>query len=377
MRRRWETWAPPAIIFIIINILYAVSAPHWFSVAARVRWDAQQYLDIAERGYDLVPCARLDYPTDGWCGNAGWFPLYPYLLRAVSLTGIPPGLAAVLVAEAAALGVLVLLWHLLGAKLSVANLAALALGALLPAGVYLHSGFPLSLTVLLALVAVLFLTRGRWVLAGLAGALAATAYPTGVLVAAIPTVHLLLAAGPVRQRIARAALVAALGAAGTLAVFALLAATTGRFDAYLLVQAKYGNGLHNPLTTFSALAAGDTLTANTTGPTELLGRVTDTAATELWFSTALVLVTLAAVTYLAVRRRATGLDWALAGYGLLVLAVPLLLGVNVAQYRSHTLLVPVVLALSRAPAWVTTGLLGAAVLLTPGMTELIVAGYLV
>ena len=377
MRRRLKTWSPPALTFIIINISYLLSARDWFSVGARVRWDAQQYLDIAERGYELVPCARLDYPTEGWCGNAGWFPLYPYLLRTLTLTGISPGLAAVLVAEAAALGALVVLWHLLGARVSVVNLACLGLGALLPAGVYLHSGFPLSLTVLLALLAVLFVTRGRWVLAGLAGGLAATAYPTGVLVAVIATVHLLLADGPLRWRIARAALVAALGVAGTLAVFTLLAVTTGRFDAYLLVQAKYGNVGHNPFATFKALAANDTLTANTTGPTELLGRVTATAAAELWFSTALVLVTLAAVVHLAVRRRATGLDWALCAYGLLVLLVPLSLGVNVAQYRSHTLLVPVVLALSRAPAWVTTGLLGASVLLMPGMTELIVAGYLV
>jgi hypothetical protein len=161
------------------------------------------------------------------------------------------------------------------------------------------------------------------------------------------------------------------------AALALLALNTGRFDAFLLAQRKYGNGLHNPFATFATLANTSTATDNTTGQLEALGRTTATAATELWFSTALVLVTLAVVAGLAIERRASPLVWAFGGYALLALVIPLVLGVHVAQYRSHALLVPAVLVLRQAPAWVTTGLLGAAALLMPGVTELVLAGNLI
>ena len=72
-------------------------------VEALTGWDAGWYLQIAERGYDrrLLELAdgRIDYT------NLAFFPLYPGLIKGLTLAGLPPeiaGLAISLVAGLAA-----------------------------------------------------------------------------------------------------------------------------------------------------------------------------------------------------------------------------------------------------------------------------------
>ena len=46
------------------------------------RWDSGQYLPIADKGYIYERCAGVaNRGPEDWCGNAGWFPGYPYLMR--------------------------------------------------------------------------------------------------------------------------------------------------------------------------------------------------------------------------------------------------------------------------------------------------------
>jgi hypothetical protein len=97
--------------------------------------------------------------------------------------------------------------------------------------------------------------RERWTAAGLAGAASAAAYQTGVLLAAVGPIWLLLA----RRRLGlnraaalgRAVQTGTLVSVGLLAVMGLQLAETGRWDGFLLVEAKYGTGLHNPAATFA------------------------------------------------------------------------------------------------------------------------------
>jgi len=219
--------------------------------------------------------------------------------------------------------------------------------------VYYHAVFPMSLTALLTLLTFLLLRRGNWVLAGLAGGLTAMSYPIGVLLAPAAALYLLLASGPVRQRLLRAGFVAGSTGIGTLAVLGLFKLSTGRFDAQLLAMQKYGIGTQNPIANFRAVLERRHFTVHPALiPPGEAEQVYGTVSAELLFATALVGLGLVALVVTAVQHRATPLDWALALYGMLALLVPLIVGANVAQFRSHTLLLPMVLLLRHVPVLV-------------------------
>src|SRR5205085_5829710 len=105
----------PLGAFVAARALFAAAA--WsaglppFDAAIWRRWDSGQYLSIAERGYDLVECARIGYAPEGWCGNAGWMPAYPALIAAAVRLGAPPLPASVAISAGFQLALLVLLWN--------------------------------------------------------------------------------------------------------------------------------------------------------------------------------------------------------------------------------------------------------------------------
>ncbi|MEU8078424.1 hypothetical protein AB0B31_23640 [Catellatospora citrea] len=346
----WSYAGLPLLAYLLGHLLHGVAAYRfgfdWLSADSRIRWDGGIYLGIAETGYQAGLCAEV-YPNgpnpDGLCGNAGWFPLLPFLVLVLTKIGLSAAAAGVLIAEACALGMLIVLWRLLAPARTAVKAACLAVAVLLPSGVYFHATFPMSLVMLLALVTFLLLVRGRWVLAGLAGMVAATAYPLAVLLAPAAVVFLLIPPGRwAWRRLAVAAYVGGLTGAGVLAVFGVMQLTTGRWDAYLAIQSSnYGHGVHDPFATFRTLIEWQ--------PT--------TVSAELVFSTGLVLLAAAALVVAAVRRQATVLDWTLGVvYGPLLLIAPLVVGAGQAQFRSHTLLLPVVLLLRHLRWPVTAGL---------------------
>jgi len=76
------------LVFIVSAILVIISgyaagvAP--FLPSSYSRWDSDHYLSIASSGYELFSCARLPgYDPAAWCGNSGWLPGYPALIRIV------------------------------------------------------------------------------------------------------------------------------------------------------------------------------------------------------------------------------------------------------------------------------------------------------
>lgn len=357
--RLWSRWLPPVLAYLVVQLVYVLVADRagfvWWSVESRVRWDSGHYLTIAQSGYEVFRCGEDPslawYAPDDWCGNTGWFPLYPYLIRGLSaLTTVRPDVMGVLIAEACALGALILVWRLLGSRLTPRNLACLVLAAALPAGVYYHAVFPMSLVALLTLLALLLLRRGNWLMAGLVGGLAAMSYPIGVLLAPAAVLYGLLAAGPIRHRLLRAGFVAAATALGTLAVLGIFKLDTGRFDAQLLAGQKYGHGLHNPIATFHTILERRHVTVHPSLiPPGQADAVYGTVSAELLFATVLIGLGLVGLAVAAVQQRATALDWALACYGVLALLVPLVVSANVAQFRSHTLLLPVVLLQRQLP----------------------------
>lgn len=218
------------------------------------RWDSGHYLSIARGGYEFMSCAEVPgYDPRDWCGNAGWFPLYPALIAPLCRLGARPELAGELVSAVLTLATLALLWNgFLARRVTVRNLLLLLVAAFFPGQVYHHAVFPLSLLTFLSLFLAHGFARERPRLGGLLLGLASTAYPPGVLLTVPAVLASVTEPGrPWRNRLARGAWFAACGAAGLALVFGILQVSTGSWDAFFKVHAKYHHELHNPLTTLA------------------------------------------------------------------------------------------------------------------------------
>ncbi|MFC4147722.1 hypothetical protein ACFO0M_15805 [Micromonospora mangrovi] len=383
-RRLLWRWGPPLVAFLASNLMYAVAAArggyHYLDASVHTRFDSVQYLGIADRGYEMFSCgvnARLaaNYGADSWCGNAGWFPLYSGLVALLRrVTGLSLDGAGFVVTELATLSLVLLAWWALSQALPAEEgqgvagpgsgrdgapartLAVLALVLLIPGAVYFHANFPMSLAVAASMAYVLFLARRRWVAAGLAGALATAAYPIGGLVAVVGLVAVGVLVARRRLTAGRAvgvlAAVCALPAAGMLAVFAVLQVTVGHWNGYFLIQEHYSGGRgHNPVGNFRWEVARPARVWVVDPDPHLVARLHETVRLSIWVALALVLLVVAAAVVGARRDRLTAVDAGLTVFMVAMFVAPLVVGNQVVQYRSHTLLVPGLLVLRHLPAW--------------------------
>ena len=137
--------------------------------APAARWDAVWFLDIADRGY-----------VDDT--HAAFFPLYPFLARAVGLLFGSSLVGGVVVSFAAGIVALALLHRLALLELGAGPArAAVVLLACFPAAFFLSAVYSESLFLALSLGAVYAARTGAWWWAGALGALAAGTRSAGVV----------------------------------------------------------------------------------------------------------------------------------------------------------------------------------------------------
>jgi hypothetical protein len=146
------------------------------------RFDALWFLRIAEEGY------RVDD------GSAAFFPLFPLTVRAVSfVAGGHPFGAAVVVSNLAFLAALVVTYLLTELEHGERRArTTVVLLAFFPTSYFFLMPYSESLFLLLAVATFWFARRGRWVGAGIAGALAALTRGVGIALApalAIEALH--------------------------------------------------------------------------------------------------------------------------------------------------------------------------------------------
>ncbi len=152
-----------------------------------VIWDGQWYRQIVERGYPdglpLTALGQVDY--NSWA----FFPLFPTLVRWLTLTGLPFSAAASLLNLTLGAGAAVVLWHLFVARAPGAHVGrarsrlgvlAVATWCLLPPAAVLQMAYTEALAALLLASVLLLVVRRRnlWavpvvVLLGLTRAVAA------------------------------------------------------------------------------------------------------------------------------------------------------------------------------------------------------------
>jgi hypothetical protein len=293
--------------------------------------DSAHYLSIAKGGYTLAPC-DADDPPPGHCGNAGWMPLYPWLMRPLILAGMPPRWAAAVIPFASGLASLTLLSSVFLSSWPGRAGLALAAAAFFPGQVYLHGAFPLSLLTLLTIVCLGAAMSDRWWLAAVSGFAAALTYATGWLLAPVLAAWaLLLRLRGQSVRLGGAALATVATMAGLGTVLLVQRSQVGVWNAFFVIQAGYGHRLGNPVTTWW-LAVREALSPPWQGVQE--GPHLQTFLVALWVLAVLV----AARTRLGERRTSL-----LALFTAVFWLFPLALGSGVSLYRSEAALLPSVL----------------------------------
>jgi hypothetical protein len=230
------------------------------------------------------------------------------------------------------------------------NAALLVLAVAFPTGIYFHAVFPLSVAVAATLACLGLAIRRRWVWAGLAGAVAAAAYPVGIAAGLAAVVVIAGLAWSERDRLpyylTRALLVGALSVCGILLVFAVLQVSTGHWDGYFLSQDKYGGQRYDPVSAFISMVTLDYAKPDTITPLALAVR------SDMWWSLGLVVLACGCAGVAALRRRLGPLDLGLVVFAVVAWLVPLYAGTQISQYRSHDLLLPALLLLRHLPGWV-------------------------
>ncbi|MFJ6083952.1 hypothetical protein ACIQI8_21375 [Streptomyces sp. NPDC092369] len=221
---------------LLVLTLWAHREHHGVWPILAVQWDADWYLGIADHGYAHVLGTARD------ANNLAFFPLYPYLMKAVAV--LTPGSRAstglgiaVVASVVAAWGVFAVGDRLHGRRVGV---LLTVLWAALPVGLVQWMGYTESLFTAFAAWALYAVLAERPLLAGVLSSLAGLTRPTGIAVAAAVTVWALLALRrrPFDRRLLAAAVLAPLGWCGYVGWVGL---RLGRWDGYFAVQRLWHN----------------------------------------------------------------------------------------------------------------------------------------
>jgi hypothetical protein len=214
------------------------------------RLDASWYLDIARFGYAAQAATETAVEAHGAAVLRGAFsPLWPLLIRVVRVPGVPLEISATVLALLLGFGVVVGSWVLV-ARLVDQDAAdrAAVLVAFFPGSVVFSIAYAESLTLCLVVACLLALHERRWLLAGIAAALATAARPNAL--ALVGACAWAAAAAIRRNSDWRSVIAPALAPLGAVVFHGFLWWRTGRMDAWQLIQRngwdeRVDLGVHN------------------------------------------------------------------------------------------------------------------------------------
>jgi Gpi18-like mannosyltransferase len=204
--------------------------PGWQNVfTAWERFDALWFLRIADGGYRLGD------------GSAAFFPLYPLATRGLSFVlGGHPLAAATLISNAAFAGALIVTYVLTSSELSErAARTTILLVCLFPTAHFFLMPYSESLFFLLSVTAFWGARRGRWVVAGAAGALAALTRSIGFVLAPALLIEAIQQRNEGRGAARRGLLAAGATVCGLLAYLAYWGVRAGEWLAPVTRQANW------------------------------------------------------------------------------------------------------------------------------------------
>ena len=216
-----------AIVAVGLVIVGAAPDPVSALAAQWVHWDAPHYLSIAQSGYARSGDLR---------NLIAFFPLYPALIQALALSGLPAWLAAIVLNNAGGLLATVFLYEVARTEGSdPAAFRAAVLFNVFPTAYFLFNGYTEGVFCAFAFGSVLAARRERWLLAGALGGLAAATRLTGLALTLFLAVELWMARRHLR-RASQAILAVLLPVGGFLVYLAVNQLVLGDALAFIQVQ---------------------------------------------------------------------------------------------------------------------------------------------
>ena len=221
------------VAWLFMVCVFWLGLRQWPSLALLSRADGLLYLDISNNGYELFRCTQ---DPSMWCGNTAWQPLYPILIRVVSLLGIAPVAAGLIITACAG----VILSYVLARQTNRSGFALWRFALLVvfaPGMVWMHAVFPISLLLLWSALALGAARANRPALAGVWTALAVLTHSSGLVIALAVLLRVVFGGRgtlPKRLGLFLAPLGIAIGA-----WLLSLALFVGDWTAWWLVQEKY------------------------------------------------------------------------------------------------------------------------------------------
>lgn len=239
VRREWPVLRPVLIFHLITRavVLAGLVGASVFSgrsfPAVVTRWDGRWYHKLAVHGYP----AHLPIHHSGRvaANTSGFFFLYPLLTKALMAVGVPfwlGGMLINLVASTAAVLIIVLVGLQYLDRQSAALMACL--WTAFPMSAVLTTTYTEAVFVVFGASALLFMFRRRWLLAGLAAALAGAVRSPGIVFAGAVALGALEAI--IRRREWRSLIGAAIAPLGFLGAVGYIGLQTGRMDAWQITE---------------------------------------------------------------------------------------------------------------------------------------------
>jgi hypothetical protein len=240
LRADWPVLKPVLIFHLITRAVVITGLAVAAVISGRAfpdvvtRWDGRWYLKLAVHGY---PSPLPINPLTGRIATntAGFFPLYPALTKGLTSLGMPFWLGAMiinLVASTAAVLIIVLV-GLQYLDHRPAQLMA-CLWTAFPVSAVLTTAYTESIFTLFGAASLLFALRHKWLLAGLAAALAGAVRAPGIVFAG--AVGLAALDAIIRRREWRSLIGAVIGPLGFLAAVGYIGLRTGRMDAWTVTE---------------------------------------------------------------------------------------------------------------------------------------------
>ena len=275
----WGPWLSLVALALLVKLAIAAvglaivgTAPDPVTALASqwIHWDAPHYLSIAEFGYARSGDLR---------NLIAFFPLYPALIQALALSGLPLWVAAIVLNNVGGLLATILLYEVARSEGSdPAAFRAAVLFNVFPTGYFLFNGYTEGVFAAFAFGAVLAARRERWLLAGALGGLAAATRLTGLALVPFLAVEVWMARRRLR-RVGEAVLAVLLPAGGLLVYLAVNWLVLGDVFAFVQVQRDHWyHRLSAPWVGLSEAIRGIAWRAPwekiTVGASELIGGVT-------------------------------------------------------------------------------------------------------
>jgi len=298
------------------------------------KWDTGLYFDIVKNGHRIEPCS---YDPNKVCGNAGWAPLYSFIIRFLQFVfNLEIKMAAYLASNFFYLSYLLVVSKMIVKSIDFKSLLLLLIAVIMPGYIYAHAYFPMSLCLLSLVLVIKGILENKIGLVILFSSILTWSHSSGFFIIPILTLYYGLKWMQERKadnfyQIIKGVLPSILSFLGLLFYDKMV---TGKWNAMFLTQEKYGHHLQSPIKLFGIHFK------------QMLDRMN---RIEAWIDFQNIFMFCAAIIFVAFllfsKKQTLSIKILIISIIIFFWLIPFSLGLNISLYRSVIMISPLVIFL--------------------------------